>query len=214
LPPTHGRLAEAEGKLAELDVRLKEAELLATADATVEVVSGRVIWSRPGRSWSSCRSRRRSGSRFPTCGVSAPRAFFPRKPFHNGQQSAVALDILKLMDALQIQEAILAGFDWGGRMADMIAVLWPERCKALVSVSGYLISSPAANKKPLPPKAELHWWYQYYLATERGRAGYDEYRRDLRSSFGQLERRSEYRLRNAARGCHRVIAAIQKRPAI
>jgi len=100
--------------------------------------------------------------------------FLSTETFRNGQQSAVALDILKLMDALKLQKAILAGFDWGGRTADIIAVLWPERCKALVSVSGYLIPSRAANKKPLPPKAELQWWYQYYFATECGRAGYDE----------------------------------------
>jgi pimeloyl-ACP methyl ester carboxylesterase len=83
------------------------------------------------------------------------------------------------MDALGIERAIVAGFDWGARTADIVAALWPERCKALVSVSGYLIGSPAANRKPLPPEAELAWWYQYYFATERGRAGYDEYRRDF-----------------------------------
>jgi pimeloyl-ACP methyl ester carboxylesterase len=112
--------------------------------------------------------------------------FLSTETFRNGQQSAVALDILKLMDALKLQKAILAGFDWGGRTADIIAVLWPERCKALVSVSGDLIPSPAANKKPLPPKAELQWWYQYYFATERGRAGYDEYRRDFAKLIWQI----------------------------
>jgi len=112
--------------------------------------------------------------------------FLSTETFRNGQQSVVALDILKLMDALKIQKAILAGFDWGGRTADIMAVLWPERCKALVSVSGYLIPSPAANKKPLPPKAELQWWYQYYFAAERGRAGYDEYRRDFAKLIWQI----------------------------
>ncbi len=97
----------------------------------------------------------------------------------NGQQSVVAADIIALMDALKIDKAIVAGFDWGARTADIMAALWPERCKALVSVSGYLIGSPAANKDPLPPKAELAWWYQFYFATERGRAGYDKYRRDF-----------------------------------
>ena len=96
--------------------------------------------------------------------------------FRNGQQSVVAVDIIALMDALHIRQAIVAGYDWGARTADIMAVLWPERCKALVSVSGYLIGSPEANKAPLPPKAELAWWYQYYFATERGRAGYDKYR--------------------------------------
>jgi pimeloyl-ACP methyl ester carboxylesterase len=99
--------------------------------------------------------------------------------FRNGQQSVVALDIIALMDALEIERAILAGFDWGARTANIMAALWPERCKAMVSVSGYLIGSQAAGKPPLPPKAELQWWYQYYFATERGRAGYDTYRRDF-----------------------------------
>jgi pimeloyl-ACP methyl ester carboxylesterase len=105
--------------------------------------------------------------------------FLSEQTFRNGQQSALALDTIKLMDALNIQKAIVAGFDWGGRNADILAVLWPERCKALVSVSGYLIGSPAANKKPLPPKAELQWWYQYYFATDRGQAGYAQYRHDF-----------------------------------
>ena len=106
-------------------------------------------------------------------------SFLSSETLRNGQQSVLALDITTLMDALGIEKAILAGFDWGARTANVIAALWPERCKALVSVSGYLIGSPEANKMPLPPKAELQWWYQYYFATERGRAGYDEYRRDF-----------------------------------
>ena len=105
--------------------------------------------------------------------------FLSNETVRNGQPYVVALDIIHLIDALKIPKAIFAGFDWGGRTADIIAVLWPERCKALVSVSGYLIASPQANKKPLPPKAELQWWYQYYFASERGRAGYDQYRRDF-----------------------------------
>jgi pimeloyl-ACP methyl ester carboxylesterase len=99
--------------------------------------------------------------------------------FRNGQQSVVALDIIALMDALKIQKAIIAGFDWGARTADIMAVLWPERCKALVPVGGYLIGSPAANKMPLPPKAEFAWWYQYYFATENGLAGYGKYTHDF-----------------------------------
>jgi pimeloyl-ACP methyl ester carboxylesterase len=99
--------------------------------------------------------------------------------FRIGQQSVVALDITALMDALKIQKAIIAGFDWGARSADIIAVLWPERCKGLVSVGGYLIGSPAANKMPLPPKAEFAWWYQYYFATENGLAGYGKYTHDF-----------------------------------
>jgi pimeloyl-ACP methyl ester carboxylesterase len=90
----------------------------------------------------------------------------------NGQQVVTALDILALMDALKIDQAVLGGYDWGARTADIIAALWPERVKALVSVSGYLIGSQAANRKPLPPPAELQWWYQYYFATERGALGY------------------------------------------
>jgi len=97
----------------------------------------------------------------------------------NGQPTAVALDTIAMMDALHIQSAILAGFDWGARSCDIIAALWPERCKGLVSVSGYLIGSQAAGRIPLPPAAEFQWWYQFYFATERGRAGYDKYRRDF-----------------------------------
>ena len=97
----------------------------------------------------------------------------------NGQPAALAVDVIDLMDTLKIQKAILAGCDWGARTADIVAALWPERCKVLVSVSGYLISRPEGNKSPLPPKAELQWWYQYYFATERGRAGYDKYRHDF-----------------------------------
>jgi pimeloyl-ACP methyl ester carboxylesterase len=112
--------------------------------------------------------------------------FHSNDAFRNGQPYVVALDIVNLMDALKIPKAIFAGFDWGGRTADIIAILWPERCKALVSVSGYLNASPEANKKPLPPRAELQWWYQYYFATERGRAGYDEYRRDFARLIWQI----------------------------
>jgi pimeloyl-ACP methyl ester carboxylesterase len=97
----------------------------------------------------------------------------------NGQPAALASDLIALMDALKIRSAILAGFDWGARSADIVAALWPERCKALVSVSGYLIGSQAANQAPLPPSAELQWWYQFYFATERGRAGYEKYRREF-----------------------------------
>src|SRR5579862_3062392 len=101
--------------------------------------------------------------------------FLASDTFRNGQQSVVALDIIALMDALKIQKATVAGFDWGARTADIMAVLWPERCKGLVSVSGYLIGSPAANKMPLPPAFEEAFWYQYYFATELGKAGYAKY---------------------------------------
>lgn len=97
----------------------------------------------------------------------------------NGQQSAIAVDTIALMDALRIDQAILAGFDWGARTANIVAALWPERTKALVSVSGYLIGSQEANKAPLPPQAELAWWYQFYFATERGRVGYEKYRKEF-----------------------------------
>ena len=105
--------------------------------------------------------------------------FLSSETFRNGQPSAVALDTIAFMDALKIKTAILAGFDWGARTANIIGALWPERCKAMVSVSGYLIGSQAAGRVPLPPKAELQWWYQYYFATERGRAGYEKYRHDF-----------------------------------
>jgi pimeloyl-ACP methyl ester carboxylesterase len=112
--------------------------------------------------------------------------FLSDATLRNGQPSALALDIIALMDALRIEKAILAGFDWGARTADIIAALWPERCKALVSVSGYLIGSQQAGKMPLPPKAELQWWYQYYFATERGRAGYEKYRHDFAKLIWQI----------------------------
>jgi pimeloyl-ACP methyl ester carboxylesterase len=105
--------------------------------------------------------------------------FLASDTFRNGQQSVVALDIIGLMDALKIQKAIIAGFDWGARTADIMAVLWPERCKGLVPVGGYLIGSPAANKMPAPPKAEFAWWYQYYFATPNGLAGYGKYTHDF-----------------------------------
>ena len=97
----------------------------------------------------------------------------------NGQQAALAVDVIDLMDALGIDSAVIAGFDWGARTANVVAALWPHRCKAMVSVSGYLIGSPQVNRTPLPPPAELSWWYQFYFATERGRAGYDQYRREF-----------------------------------
>lgn len=97
----------------------------------------------------------------------------------NGQPAALASDVVALLDALRIDKAIVGGCDWGGRTANVLAALWPERCKAMVSVSGYLITSQEINKTPLPPKAELAWWYQYYFATERGRLGYEKYRREF-----------------------------------
>jgi pimeloyl-ACP methyl ester carboxylesterase len=112
--------------------------------------------------------------------------FLSSETVRNGQQSVVALDIIALMDALKIEKATLGGFDWGARTADIIAALWPERCKALVSVSGYLIGSQEAGKAPLPPEAEVQWWYQFYFATERGRIGYDKNRRDFAKLIWQL----------------------------
>jgi pimeloyl-ACP methyl ester carboxylesterase len=104
----------------------------------------------------------------------------------NGQQSVVAVDLVNLMDALRIEKATIGGFDWGARTANIVAALWPERCKAIVSVSGYLIGSQAAGKPPLPPQAELQWWYQYYFATERGRDGYEKYRKDFSKLIWRL----------------------------
>jgi pimeloyl-ACP methyl ester carboxylesterase len=97
----------------------------------------------------------------------------------NGQQAAFAEDAVALLDALDIDRAVVAGFDWGARTANVLAALWPERCTGHVAVSGYLIGSPAANAAPLPPAAEFAWWYQFYFATERGRAGYAQYRREF-----------------------------------
>ena len=112
--------------------------------------------------------------------------FLSDSAMRNGQPSALAEDITALMDALKIDKAVLAGFDWGARTADIIAALWPERCTALVSVSGYLIGSQAAGKMPLPPAAELQWWYQFYFATERGREGYDKYRAEFSKLIWKL----------------------------
>src|SRR6476619_1469893 len=102
--------------------------------------------------------------------------FLSNDTFRNAQQAAVALDIIALMDALKIEKPVIGAFDWGARTANIIAALWPERCKGLVSVSGYLIGNPEANRMPLPPQGEFEWWYRYYFATERGRVGYEQYR--------------------------------------
>jgi pimeloyl-ACP methyl ester carboxylesterase len=112
--------------------------------------------------------------------------FLSNETFRNGQQSALALDIIGLMDALKIEKAIIGGCDWGARTANIIAALWPQRCKGMVSVSGYLIGNREVNKNPLPPAAELQWWYQYYFATERGRAGYEKYRNDFAKLIWQI----------------------------
>jgi pimeloyl-ACP methyl ester carboxylesterase len=112
--------------------------------------------------------------------------FLSGETVRNGQPSALAADIVAFMDALKIEKAIIGGCDWGARTANIVAALWPDRCKAMVSVSGYLISSQAAGRMPLPPSAELQWWYQYYFATERGRAGYEKYRRDFARLIWQI----------------------------
>ena len=108
-----------------------------------------------------------------------PTRFLAPETPRNGQPAALASDVLAFMDALGIDRAILGGFDWGARTADIVSALWPERVRGLVAVSGYLIGSQAAGKKPLAPEAELQWWYQYYFATERGRLGYEKNRRDF-----------------------------------
>jgi len=112
--------------------------------------------------------------------------FLASETFRNGQPSSVAVDIVAFMDALKIDKATIAGCDWGARTANIIAALWPERCKSMVSVSGYLIGSQEAGKMPLPPPAEFQWWYQYYFATDRGRLGYEKYRRDFAKLIWQL----------------------------
>ena len=106
--------------------------------------------------------------------------------FRNGQPAALAVDVIDLMDALKIRKATLAGFDWGARTVNIVSALWPERVKATVSVSGYLIGNQQAGKQPLPPKAELQWWYQFYFATERGRAGYAKYTKDFAKLIWQI----------------------------
>ncbi len=112
--------------------------------------------------------------------------FLSNDTFRNGQPAAVAMDAVELLNALGIQRATIAGFDWGARSADIIAAVWPERCKGLVSVSGYLIGSQAGGRTPLSPAAEYQWWYQFYFATDRGRAGYDANRREFAKLIWQL----------------------------
>ena len=112
--------------------------------------------------------------------------FLANDTVRNGQPSAIASDAVAFMDALKIDKTVLAGFDWGARTVNIVSALWPERAKATVSVSGYLIGSQEAGKMPLPPKAELEWWYQFYFATERGRLGYDKYRREFSKLIWQL----------------------------
>ena len=112
--------------------------------------------------------------------------FLSSETFRNGQPSALAVDLVDFMNALRVEKAVLAGFDWGARTADIVAALWPERVKSLVSVSGYLVGSQEAGKMPLPPKAELQWWYQFYFATERGRVGYEKNRNDFNKLIWQL----------------------------
>ena len=112
--------------------------------------------------------------------------FLSNETFRNGEQAVLAVDVIALMDALEIERAIVAGFDWGARTADIVAALWPERCAGLVSVSGYLIVNLAANQKRLPPKAELGWWYQHYFSTERGRLGYSQNRREFNKLIWQI----------------------------
>jgi pimeloyl-ACP methyl ester carboxylesterase len=112
--------------------------------------------------------------------------FLDKNAVKNGQQSALAVDVIELMDALKIKKAVIGGFDWGARTANIVAALWPERVKAMVSVSGYLIGNQAAGKNPLPPAAELQWWYQYYFATDRGRDGYAQYTNDFNKQIWKL----------------------------
>jgi len=115
-----------------------------------------------------------------------PTRFLSAETVRNGEPAALAMDAIALMDALKIERAILGGFDWGARTADIVAALWPKRVKGLVSVSGYLIGSQAAGKQPLPPAAELQWWYQFYFATERGRLGYEKNRHDFNKLIWKL----------------------------
>ena len=112
--------------------------------------------------------------------------FLSADTFRNGQPAALATDIIAFLDALKIEKPVIGGFDWGARTANIIAALWPERCKALVAVSGYLIGSQATGRMPLPPKAELEWWYQFYFATDRGKDGYEKYRREFSKLIWQI----------------------------
>ena len=112
--------------------------------------------------------------------------FLSTTALRNGEPAALATDVIALMDALKVERAVIGGFDWGARTANIVAALWPERVKAMISVSGYLIGNREAGKHPLPPKAELSWWYQFYFATDRGREGYEKYRREFSKLIWQL----------------------------
>lgn len=112
--------------------------------------------------------------------------FLSDRTVRNGEPAALAQDVIDFMDALHIDRAVFGGFDWGARTADIVSTLWPQRVKALVTVSGYLIGSQEAGKAPLPPSAELQWWYQYYFATDRGRVGYEQYHHDFAKLIWQL----------------------------
>ena len=112
--------------------------------------------------------------------------FLSNEAVRNGQPSALAVDLKDFLDTLKIEKPILAGFDWGARTANIFAALWPERTRAMVSVSGYLIGNQEAGKMPLPPQAEYEWWYQFYFATDRGRAGYEKYRREFSKLIWQI----------------------------
>jgi pimeloyl-ACP methyl ester carboxylesterase len=114
-----------------------------------------------------------------------PTHFLSANGFRNGEQLAFALDTVAFMDALKIDAPILAGYDYGGRAADIVAALWPERCKALVSGQGYLIVNYAANRQPSPPRDELALWFQYYFCTERGALGYADNRYDFNKLMWQ-----------------------------
>ena len=133
-----------------------------------------------------CWHRRATASIVPYLRGYGSTRFLSGDTVRNGQPSVLALDVIALMDRLEIRKPIIAGFDWGARTANIIAALWPERCKAMVSVSGYLIGSQKSAQIPLPPRAELEWWYQYYFATERGRSGYDKYRHDFAKLIWQI----------------------------
>ena len=132
--------------------------------------------------------------------------FLSQDTLRNGQQAALAADVIALMDALNIDRAILAGFDWGARSADIVVALWPGRCQGLVSVSGYLIASQAAGAAPLPPSAEYAWWYLFYFATDRGRAGYEKYRREGDANGAPHADASTYARKFSGTYEHRVIA--------
>jgi pimeloyl-ACP methyl ester carboxylesterase len=181
-PRTAGRTRPAFGTLKQIEAGVLDVGYVETGPATGPVVLLLHGWPYDVHTYAEVAPRlAAAGYRVlvPFLRGYGSTRFRSSDALRNGQQAALGLDAVSLLDALGVRQAIVGGCDWGARTANVLAALWPERCRALVSVSGYLIGNRAAAETPLAPEAELQWWYQYYFATERGRAGYEKYRREF-----------------------------------